>query len=299
MVGVARRHSPDASASEAFAAYKAIFPYVNGCVFARQEGVNPAVSVGQIAVGGTTVSPIQGGDCAAYGIGTSLTALPYCPFGGVVDPYTQRCVPLVCTAGTVKRNNVCIPESQCVAAAGQPFLGNCEAGKDDFCSDTVGNPCNPATGNKTHREILYAGPSGLEVVLTYNSLDPGARGYGVGWRDGNERFVLPTPSEVRVYRPYGRSYSFAGSGSTGRRVLTSWIGWSMCVTVGTCACYCAGRMARMTIKRSITPVDNSSASITGLARLRNLSTAMRAVHPACTYWTLQAVRPQLTYHGEC
>ena len=49
-------------------------------------------------------------------------------------------------------------------------------------AEGVGNPCNPATGNKYQREVDYLNAgTGLAVIRSYNSQTKVNTGFGVGW----------------------------------------------------------------------------------------------------------------------
>jgi len=85
---------------------------------------------------------------------------------------------------------------------------------DDECRPRVGNPCNPATGNKTQLEIDYAGNGHFSVVLArfHNSLKssviPG--GFGPAWThryasriktyDGNSAVVVRPDGETLFFK---------------------------------------------------------------------------------------------------
>jgi len=77
-------------------------------------------------------------------------------------------------------------------------------------SECIGNPCNPATGNKYQREIDYSGAAtGLSFVRHYNSqLGHVDQGLGYGWTHRFAPSLQVSPSQVVVHQSDGRAESF-------------------------------------------------------------------------------------------
>ncbi|MET3131710.1 YD repeat-containing protein [Oxalobacteraceae bacterium GrIS 1.11] len=121
----------------------------------------------------------------------------YCTTGRAYQEDSQRCEPFALEEPHDKQ-----------ADEGPPFC----------CSDHVGEPINPATGNMWHTEIDYASssPGGLAVTRTYNSSphdwDAGnSQGFGARWS-----------------QPYGATLkpelaSANGSGQCMKRVSTGYV----------------------------------------------------------------------------
>ena len=76
----------------------------------------------------------------------------------------------------------------------------------------VGNPTNPANGNKMERQVLYRGPGGFELTLTFNSFDTSAVRFDRHWRDSFDRQVQPNGTTAIVFRPDGKALRFTQSG---------------------------------------------------------------------------------------
>jgi YD repeat-containing protein len=77
----------------------------------------------------------------------------------------------------------------------------------------VGNPSNPANGNKMERQALYRGPGGFELTLTFNSFDTSAVRFDRHWRDSFDRQVQPNGTTAVVFRPDGKALRYTLSGS--------------------------------------------------------------------------------------
>jgi hypothetical protein len=94
--------------------------------------------------------------------------------------------------------------------------GTCSGGKDNGFGGPgtvcVGNPCNPANGNKVEQQVIYRGPNGFELTLTFNTFDDFAPRFGRHWRDSFDRRVLVDGANVIVYRPDGKALRFVPSG---------------------------------------------------------------------------------------
>lgn len=136
----------------------------------------------------------------------STTSVPIC-VGGFWNPETLACVSQ-CDADAPPQNGACIgaPPDKPLGAR-QP--GQCR----------VGNPCDPATGNKILEEVDYAGtgPFPLRFARYYNSL---GRKVGPGtpaWQHEYQRIVRATLVDagnfVDLVRASGSVLSFRRSGS--------------------------------------------------------------------------------------
>jgi YD repeat-containing protein len=86
-----------------------------------------------------------------------------------------KCNTTSCSGGFKCRN-----ESVCPANTTE-IDGKCFREEDEQCKGGgIGNPCDPATGNKFQREIDFK-VSDLSIERTYNSVHQRDGGFGVGW----------------------------------------------------------------------------------------------------------------------
>lgn len=76
----------------------------------------------------------------------------------------------------------------------------------------IGNPINPATGNKYQREPIYAGPHGLNFELVYNSHDTLTASFSPRWRGSFDRSIRSEGSNVLVLRQDGKAALYTSSG---------------------------------------------------------------------------------------
>lgn len=84
-------------------------------------------------------------------------------------------------------------------------------------SCSIGNPCNPATGNKYQTETDYRSPDGtLNFTRAYNSGAPQDRGLGVGWSTPARAQVEITSTRVIAWRGDGRGERFTKDSTTGQ-----------------------------------------------------------------------------------
>ena len=81
----------------------------------------------------------------------------------------------------------------------------------------VGNPTNPANGNKIEQQPIYRGLNGFELALTFNSFDVAAQRFSAHWRDSFDRRVLADGTVATTYRSDGRAFKFVLSGG-------AWVG---------------------------------------------------------------------------
>lgn len=83
----------------------------------------------------------------------------------------------------------------------------------------VGNPCDPATGNKYQKEVDYRGAGPLPLVFErhYSSLQPRLANIGRQWRHTFDRQIIPLlftgANSARAIRPDGKEFLFSESGS--------------------------------------------------------------------------------------
>lgn len=77
---------------------------------------------------------------------------------------------------------------------------------------TVGNPCNPSTGNKfeTVTDYRSGGPDVFEFTRYYNSTSWITSGLGYGWRHTYSRKLAIDSGTAHLYRPDGKILLFAG-----------------------------------------------------------------------------------------
>lgn len=131
-----------------------------------------------------------------------------CADGRLYDPVNRQCID--CEPGT---------------APLYPDGGTCE--EIPVCKHcgavclSLGNPCDPATGNKYQTEVDYGDSgTGLHITRTYNSaLTRGLRGdwdspFGIGWRSNLTRYLHIRGNTIIVRAGDGRgeqwSYDDAG-----------------------------------------------------------------------------------------
>ena len=100
----------------------------------------------------------------------------------------------------------------------QEAEGTCSGGKNNgACCATVplGNPTNPANGNKVQRQIIYQGPNGFELTLTFNTFDQFKLLFGRHWRGSFDRRIWSDGTTALAYRPDGTVLHFTPNGSGG------------------------------------------------------------------------------------
>jgi YD repeat-containing protein len=168
-----------------------------------------------------------------------LNTIAYCINSNIQHVHTFSLASR-CPGGYSLQGNTCIPDStapvllacfnnKCAAnstlSGGQcecnaNFLtanGTCSGGKNNgqggkgLC--TIGNPCNPANGNKFERQVIYQGVNGFELSLTFNSFDYSPTRFVRNWRDSFDRQVRMDGPNAIVYRPDGVALRFTASGS--------------------------------------------------------------------------------------
>jgi YD repeat-containing protein len=77
------------------------------------------------------------------------------------------------------------------------------AGKDDGKSCGVGNPCNPATGNKFQSETDFAS-NGFSFTRSYNSHNLANLGLGKGWRSNYQKALYVSADSLTQVSGTGR-----------------------------------------------------------------------------------------------
>ncbi len=92
-----------------------------------------------------------------------------------------------------------------------PAIDTVDANKDDG-HGCVGNPCNPATGNKYQSEPDII--NGLDFVRSYNSRNLFDRGIGKGWRHSfQKRLAVSSNNFIKVVSEKGKGESWYRSAS--------------------------------------------------------------------------------------
>ena len=114
-----------------------------------------------------------------------------CPFGGTSNAGAQQVSGFSCPSNSTNTAGMC--------ACGDGFLETnawCHGGKNNGLScPNCGNPVNPANGNKFERQVIYSGPSGFELALSFNTYDDDDGGrFGRRWRDSFRRTKRPPSS---------------------------------------------------------------------------------------------------------
>jgi YD repeat-containing protein len=107
--------------------------------------------------------------------------------------------------------------STCTCNAGFPQQGSaCSGGQGNgLPCPSCGNPVNPATGNKFEQQVLYRGPNGFELALSFNSHDVRVGRFGVRWKDSYDRRIDIIGGNALVSRGDGKTFQFVpGGGGT-------------------------------------------------------------------------------------
>jgi RHS repeat-associated protein len=97
-----------------------------------------------------------------------------------------------------------------------PYPGHCQPGpgatsddgKNNGNCNGVGNPCNPATGNKYQVESDYRGNGSLPFTRYYNSQFPADAGMGFGWTSTVHKRLEVSGANVVVRQVAGRGEPF-------------------------------------------------------------------------------------------
>jgi len=137
---------------------------------------------------------------------------PSCP----VSVYPDGCDPGH-SAGDIQLcpANSTASGAQCSCNANFQQAGNtCSGGKNNGAGPggcatcPLGNPTNPANGNKLEQQEVVRGLNGFGLSLTFNSYDDVATRFGRRWRDSFNRRVLIDGSNAMVYRADGVALQF-------------------------------------------------------------------------------------------
>ncbi len=77
----------------------------------------------------------------------------------------------------------------------------------------VGNPCDPATGNKTQPETDFVSRNGdLSITRTYNSINTKNWGIGRGWSSSLFKELTVDTDEIIIWQTSGRAEVFTSTG---------------------------------------------------------------------------------------
>lgn len=87
--------------------------------------------------------------------------------------------------------------------------GKCYREENDPCSgESVGNPCNPATGNKNQREHEFSAAE-LSIDRIYNSIHQRDIGFGPGWTVSFSKKLVIVGSTIGVEGSTGKTETFS------------------------------------------------------------------------------------------
>ena len=142
---------------------------------------------------------------ANYGPSCGVPSQP-CTWGGSAVEKTSLAG--VCPNNSTPNgaNCVCKPGFQQFGSSCHP--GDCAGGT----CPSVGNPINPANGNKFERVAVYRGVNGFEFNLYYNSLEKLKGRYSRRWRDTFDRQIVMEGTDAISYRQDGKANKFSPSG---------------------------------------------------------------------------------------
>ncbi len=76
----------------------------------------------------------------------------------------------------------------------------------------MGNPCNPANGNKIETQAVFSGLNGFQLSLTFNTFDDVVTRFGRRWRDTFNRRVVMEGVNAVVVRADGVALQYSPSG---------------------------------------------------------------------------------------
>jgi YD repeat-containing protein len=133
-----------------------------------------------------------------------------CILGGC--PANSKTTPdgdCVCNAGFKREDNsnTCVPNLPLAKNNGVCTVASARGGS------SVGNPCNPATGNKFEQQLVYRGLGGFELTLSFNSFDVSALRFGIHWRDSFDRRVSLVGTTAVAFRADGQALRFIRNGA--------------------------------------------------------------------------------------
>lgn len=192
-----------------------------------QDGTNPACPVnakqGRPFLGVTAPS-IHWGCQPPPGfsnIGQAVNCL-WREFNGTVALNGVACLIGGCPANskvTDDGNCVCNPGFEQAENSNSCVANLALAKNNGSCTDpsargtsTVGNPCNPATGNKFEQQSVYRGLAGFELALSFNTFDVSGLRFGTRWRDSFDRSISLVRTAAVAFRPDGRALRFTPNG---------------------------------------------------------------------------------------
>ena len=167
-----------------------------------------AVSIGGVLVHCSFPPGNPDGSCEAADFATNYCNLKaidslkgQCLSGQLFNPYTSGCEGF-CPDGETWLP----PDGQCGRIEDPCPNCGCPVTTDpDLESPGLGNPCNPATGNKYQTERDFTDNNGsLSVTRSYNSDFTIDLGFGQGWIVGFLKSLSVNDSEVFVRRGSGR-----------------------------------------------------------------------------------------------
>lgn len=140
-----------------------------------------------------------------YGVGCSVNNAPNgCTLGGSAGPVKK--VPLNATGDSTTSTCDSLFQQVDSSCSGGKTNGSCEV-------RPVGNPCNPANGNKVEVQPIYGGLNGFGLNLSFNTFDDVVTRFGRRWRDTFNRRVVEEGANVVAIRADGVALQYTPSGS--------------------------------------------------------------------------------------
>jgi YD repeat-containing protein len=128
-------------------------------------------------------------------LAVQISAVLKCPKNS-----TQAGSQCTCNAPFQEANNAC---------GGGENNGVCDQCKGQ---PAIGNPANPANGNKFEQQPVYRGLNGFDLSLSFNTYDDYPTRYGHRWRDSFDRRVSVDGSGVVTFRQDGKVFRFVPAG---------------------------------------------------------------------------------------
>ncbi|MFI3158468.1 MAG: DUF6531 domain-containing protein [Methylococcaceae bacterium] len=171
--------------------WNGVFPHCN-------QEIDLAVGAYKIRFG--TQNAIYGTGVWSY-VGGCVSPNVYNTISGVCEPPVITCPP-----GQLRDQTLGKTQGQCVGIQSP-------ANNGDSCLK-IGNPINPAVGNKFQIETDSAdsGAFPLALTRTYNSSTSATTTLGAGWQHSYERFIsVLADGSVEAMRPDGKAYTFSAT----------------------------------------------------------------------------------------